>query len=106
MNLQIEQIEDPIARENFQRLQDDSLKDALPKGQWKFFEIIITKAVTNLKYPHSLGFAPKDIIQTSLKGAGALTWNYNLFDSTNLNITTTGACTVRVFVGHYSEGIV
>lgn len=106
MNLQIEKVEDPIARENFQRLQDDSLKDALPKGQWKFFEIVFTKAVTNFKYPHSLGFMPKDIIQTSLKGAGSLTWNYNLFDSTNLNITTSGACTVRAFVGSYSEGIV
>ena len=106
MNLQIENVQDPIARENFQRMQDASLKDALPKGEWKFFEIVFTQAVTGYKHPHSLGFIPRDIIQTSLKGAGALTWNYNRFDLTNLNITTTGACTVRAFVGSYSEGIV
>lgn len=106
MNLQLEGLKDPLARENFQRIQDASLKDALPKGEWKFFEIVFTKAVTNFKYPHSLGFMPKDIIQTSLKGAGTLTWNYNLFTQTDLNITTSGACTVRAFVGSYSEEIV
>lgn len=96
---------DEIARENMKRLQKELTEDQLIlKGQWKFFTFTFTAAISNFKYPHKLNFVPHDIIQTSLYGAGALTWNYTSFDRTNLDITTTGACVVRAFVGSYLEG--
>jgi hypothetical protein len=71
------------------------------QGQFDHFALTISKAETNLKIPHSLGFQPKDIIQTSLTGAGAITYNYATFTNQFIDITTTGACEVRFFGGTY-----
>lgn len=104
IKLLVKETTDEITRENMKRLQRELTEtQVILKGEWKFFTISFLSAVTNFKYPHKFGFVPHDIIQTSLKGAGALTWNYDLFDNVNLNITTTGACTVRAFVGSYLE---
>lgn len=104
IQLLVNETEDKTTRENMKRLQKE-LSDVqiILKGNWKFFELTFTAAVTNFKQKHLLGFLPKDIIQTSKTGAGAITWNYSLFDSTNLDITTTGALVVRAFVGNYLE---
>lgn len=104
LGLYIADVLDEYSRENFRRIQRSFTDDPFDKGDFKFFEITFTGAVTNFKYPHNLRFMPKDVIQTSLKGAGALTWNYARFDSTNLDISTTGVCVVRAFVGSYEEG--
>jgi hypothetical protein len=91
-------------RRNFQLLQDQfNSKEALLKGEWRFFIISIPSALTNFKYKHNLTFTPTDIIQTSVIGVGVITFNYDKFDKENLDITTTGACTVRAFVGRYEE---
>lgn len=99
----VNRIEDEYVRENFERLSNFLLNDGLLRGEWKFFTITFTAAVTNLKYPHHLGFLPKDILQTSKTGAGSITFNYDLFTATNLDITTTGACVVRFFAGSYKD---
>lgn len=104
IHLLVKETEDEVARENMKRLQKElGETQKILKAEWKFFEISIDAAVTNFKVQHRLGFQPKDVIQTSSIGAGALTWNYSLFDKTNLDITTTGAVTVRAFVGSYIE---
>lgn len=103
INLRLEEITDPLIRDNFLRL-DRALKEfTFLKGNWRFVEIEFAGAVTNYKFPHGLNFMPRDVLQTSKTGAGSLTWNYDSFDRTNLDITTTGACTVRAFVGSYRE---
>lgn len=94
---------DETTRENMERIEDYLNGQSVLRGEWKFFEITITSAVTNYRYAHKLGFKPKDVIQTSLTGAGTLTWNYSLFNSTHLDITTTDACVVRCFIGTYKE---
>lgn len=93
--------DDNKPRDNFARLNIFLRDVPFLRGKWVFFTYTFSAAVTNLKIPHNLGFMPQDVIQTSLVGAGALTWNYALFDKTNVNMTTTGACTVRAFVGTY-----
>lgn len=104
LGLYIVEIPDDYARENFKRIDRFLNETSLLKGQWKFFEITILGAVTNLKYKHLFKFIPKDVIQTSLTGAGALTWNYSRFDRDYLDLTTTAACVIRCFVGSYDEG--
>lgn len=96
--------EDKIVLENFRRMEKVWTNEPILRGEWKFVEIAFAGAVTNFKFKHYLKFIPKDVIQTSLVGAGALTWNYSLFDRENLDITTSGACTVRAFVGRVEEG--
>lgn len=105
INLLVNEVSDSILRENMKRLQQElGIDQILLLCGWRFVTLTFTAAVTNFKYPHLLSFVPKDILQTSLTGAGSLTWNYDLFDRTNLNITTTGACVVRAFIGRYPGG--
>lgn len=105
----LDRIEDPYVREIMQRVREEFKNQVLLRGQWRFVELSFTSNITNFKYPHSLGFRPKDLFQTSKVGTGTITYNYSLFDSTNLDITTastsaTDPLVVRFFVGRYEEG--
>lgn len=99
IRLFLSEIEDDFSRENFRRVQNEFNEDVLKNSQFTFITITFTGAETNYKYKHNLPFVPRDVIQTSLTGSGSLTWNYSLFDSTNLDITTTDACVVRALIG-------
>jgi hypothetical protein len=79
--------------------------------QFRHFTQTFTQNGANIKIPHGLGFTPKDVLQTSLIGSGTLSWNYSLFDQTNLDVTITGATEtdpviVRAFIGTHTEGLV
>lgn len=89
--------------QNFNKLKSIIEKNNLRYFDCQFYEIDITAAVSNYKYPHNLGFSPKDIIQTSLTGSGSITFNYTSFDKTYLDITTTDACKVRFYAGTHRE---
>lgn len=101
----IESIKDATVRLFAQRIRTEFNDQVLLRGNWRFYQITFLGAVTNYKYPHKLQFIPTDVIQTSLTGAGSLTWNYASFDGEFLDITTTGACVVRAFIGRYKEGL-
>lgn len=100
--LNLNQIADQVLRDNLKALQD--FGKSLLFQNFRFFEITIPEAVTHMRYPHNLGYLPKDVLQSSLIGAGSLTWNYDKFDQDNLDITTTGACVVRAFIGTHLQG--
>ena len=99
----------------FDQIKDDNVRDSLQwmweylkavpmlQGQFEHFELSFTRAVTNEKISHRLGFSPADIIVTSTIGAGAITFNYSRFTSEVIDITTTGAVTVRFFGGRYES---
>jgi len=101
--LEISSVKDLVLRKNFQNVSDALRKSDILKGQWEFHEITVTAAVTNQSYAHNLGFAPKDIITTSVSAGAALTWDYDSFDDTIIQFDTDGACTFRFFVGRYEE---
>lgn len=104
IKLFVNEIEDGIIRDNFRRLQKELTEtQIILKGQWRFVELTFEAAVTNFKYPHKLNFVPKDVIQTATSGAMAVIWNYDLFDRTNIDITTSEGGTVRAFIGSYAE---
>lgn len=99
-------LKDAFTREAISNIQDEFRDNDLLGGKFTFFTLAFLGAVTNFKYPHGLGFKPLDIIQTSFiglgtSGAGAVEFNYSLFDATNLDITTTDACSVRFFAGSF-----
>jgi hypothetical protein len=100
----IDQIQDYPTQKSVQVLRDWVGSNS-PLAGFKLFEVAFTQAVANFKYPHKLGFQPKDVITTSLIGAGAVTFNYSKFDSTNLDITVTGPCTVRFLAGTYQGAL-
>lgn len=98
----IKSIED--IRDALQKIKEAVEGSVLENGEFKFFEITVKKAVTNFKYSHNLNFTPKDVLQLSITGVGGVTWNYSEFDSNFLDLTTTGACVVRAYIGRHREG--
>jgi hypothetical protein len=99
--LLLKEIPDLYVRENFKRLKDFFRQES-PLLGFKHFELVFDAAVTNYKLRHGLGFVPKDVIQTSLTGAGVVTWNYSSFDKDSADLTVSGPCTVRFFLGTYN----
>lgn len=97
------EIDDQYSQENFRLIQESINDSPFEKGHFKFFEVVISSAATNYKYPHHLPFVPKDVIMTSVSPSATVTWNYSLFDRTNLNITTSGPTTIRALIGRYGE---
>lgn len=102
--IRLEGISDQGIRDNFKNI-GDFIKGNTNLVGFKHIEVTITGAQTEFKIAHGLGFLPKDVVQTSLIGAGALTWNYSLFTTTDLVATTTGTCTVRAYIGTHIEGV-
>ena len=96
-------IEDIYTKESLQRLVKFLEKFPLLFGDFTLKELTFDHAVTNERIPHGLGFRPIDIIQTSKIGAGDITFNFDKFTTQFLDVTTTGPCTVRTFIGAYKE---
>lgn len=98
--LETKQVQDQYIRKNFVNLQQyfQSQNQLL---NFQFFDIVFSAAVTNQKVQHGLSYIPRDIIMLAVTGSGLVTFNLGIFDSTNMNITTTGACHVRFFAGTY-----
>lgn len=102
IDIGLDGIEDTGIRENFSNILEE-FKKTIHRFDFQFFEVVFTAAVTNYKFKHNMRFVPKDVIQTSVIGAGAVTFNYANFDSNFIDITTTGACTVRFIAGNFSK---
>ena len=101
--LDLSKLKDSILVEYFKTIQEEFENLQILKGDWNFKELTFTQVETNKKIPHNLGFLPRDIIELSVTGPGNVTWNYSSFDKSDLNVTTSGACVVRFFVGTYSD---
>lgn len=100
-----ESLADKNARDLINSLLDQLNAIPLIRGSWQFVTFTVSTATANYKFPHRLGFVPKDVIQLSVTGGGSITWNYSNFSSTQLDVTTAGGeVTVRAFVGTYQEG--
>jgi len=97
-------VKDPIVRDVLQSIRDFLRKFTLFSGEWEVFEFVFTQAEDNIKIPHRLKFTPKDILQTAIIGDAGVIWHYDLFDSTNLNVTVSSACTVRALIGRLKIG--
>jgi hypothetical protein len=104
IRLLVKEIKDIYIQQNFDMLNKFLGDMALTSAKFQFLELTFTEAQAHLRLPHKRGFVPKDVIQTSLKGTGVVTWHYELFDREFLDISATGPCVVRAFVGSYQEG--
>lgn len=98
LNLLLPQVQDSVVRENFQRIQDFT-KQNNQLDNFKHLELVFNSAITNYRHKHGFTFIPKDVILTSSTGPGAATFNYTLFDKDFIDITTSGAVTIRFFLG-------
>lgn len=103
MNLDFGAIKDPVIRDIVRQVVEQYRGNPLSRGQWRFYELVIQKAVAGYQYAHGLGFVPKDVLVSSQVGAGLATFAPASFDRTNIVLSTTGPVTVRFFLGRYDE---
>lgn len=101
LHTSVNQILDPAVRETFYRLQRSLEEQAILQGHWKFYEVEIDATVTKLPFKHNLPFVPQDVILLSIIGNYNMYFNYVDFDSSNIYITTSGACRIRFLTGRY-----
>lgn len=95
------EIEDEFAQENFKRLGDYANKFPLFRCNFQFVRVEVPGAVTNFRWKHGLGFVPLDVIIMHNLNNVNVTLNYSKFDSEFLDITASGATTLRCLVGRY-----
>jgi hypothetical protein len=98
-----ELIPDENVRNCFRVIEEEiNQKQPLLKGNWARLDLTIEKAVTAYKFKHNLGFIPTDVFVTYADNSG-YTLLYSQFDKDYIYITTTGANTLRGFMGRYEE---
>jgi len=96
-------IEDTNIRENFNRIETYLREISLLKGEFEFFEFHLTAAVpSDVKAYVKLPFVPKDVIVTSHIGA-AYSLKPTEYTKDYIVVHVDGPCTLRAFVGRYSE---
>lgn len=99
-SISVKEVTDVYVQKNFRALQDyfSSQNQLL---NFNFIEFVFTAAVANQKITHGLTIIPQDVIVTRVTGTGVATLNWASFDSTNIDVTVTGPCRIRFFVGSY-----
>lgn len=100
--LLVAEIQDISVRKNFEALktyfeQQNQLLD------FKFVEIDITEAVSQMKVRHGLNVIPRDLLRLEITGSGKLTFHRGLFDKTFLVVSATAALHARMLVGLYKD---
>lgn len=104
ISLPIKDIKDVVVRRMAELIVSFVESKKILNGDWAFFEISFTEAVSEYKHRHGLKYTPRDVIQTSISGSGSVTWLFDKFDQDYVYVTATGPCTVRSFIGKYTEG--
>lgn len=96
----LSQLTDPKVRDAFRKLST-FLNGELPFTGFRFFTKTYTGPATHDKFPHGLNFTPQDIVLTSKTGVGVVTFNQDLTDSIDIDITVTDACVLRFIAGTF-----
>ena len=98
-------IDNQYTLDNFRRIEGEINGQIILSASWRPIELTFTAAKSNFRYEHNMKFVPTDVIQTRLTGAGAVTYNYTLFDETHIDISTSGACVVKFLLGRYDVSV-
>lgn len=105
----LDKIDDDSVVETFKAVFDELDRGLLSRMKGRFYEITLGPGTT--LWPHNLGYAPRDVIQTSLISSDGLAcswvWNFSKFTKTHLSVTVTCStgktATCRAFVGKYED---
>lgn len=91
-------VADPVIRRNFENLKtyftrQNQLVD------FEFQEVTFSGAEPNRRIRHALGYAPRDVLVSRLTGTGTVTFNYSEFDDEFVDLSASGPCQVRFYMG-------
>jgi hypothetical protein len=101
----IDSIEDISTREVLRDLIEELNANPFIKARGQLLTIIATGALTNHKQAHQLPFKPKHAVLLSKTGSATVTLNYDNFTDSVIDITTSAATTITLFVGTLSEDL-
>lgn len=93
----LDQIEDPIIKENFEKLRV-YLTDLEFLSQLKFFEFQVKNPSPDYRFKHNLGFLPKDVIITNVS-LGTATPNFNSINKDYVSLNVSDPCVIRMLLG-------
>jgi hypothetical protein len=99
INFNLEQIEDPMDRENAEKLATEFKSNPFLNGSLKHFSLTIDQAETGYRFKHNLGFRPYDVFLTYISDGSAVVINYDAIDDTYISFDFPSACVVRFFAG-------
>lgn len=98
INFEFDEINDPLTRENFRKLNELIRSNPVMGGVFKPFEIT-AKAAGPIKFKHNLAYHPRDILISFIGQGAVVTVNYAETDSTWMSFTVSAPCTFRVLAG-------
>ncbi len=93
VSLLLEQTKDPVARENFQKLDEFFVNDPIISHGYKFFRLRFTQTITSAQIRHNLGFKPNLVLTAFLEGAGNVSFEMDSFTSEYIQMTLAGTIT-------------
>jgi hypothetical protein len=96
-------IDDPVVRDNFDRLQQILESDVFRNYRCEHFSFYLPEAGT-FELDHLLGFIPEDVIVTSVTGGATVDVDLESADENTIEVTTDAETTIRCFLGTYEEG--
>lgn len=100
LSLLKKEIIDLYIQENFKRISDFIVGQAIMRCGFRFLEIDI-KNSGSIRYPHQLDFVPKDVIIIHNEKNAAITINFSKFDREFLDFTASSPTKIRVLVGRF-----
>jgi len=101
IELLLDQIDDKVVRENFQKLFEPFRTNPFLSGDWKQFEVTLPIAKTGFKFAHQMSFTPKDVFVTCiLPDSATVAVKYDQIDKTNIVFDASGPVTFRFIAGN------
>jgi hypothetical protein len=108
VTLNLEAIEDPKTRENFEKLLQEFAANPFLNGNMRHFELELKSPETYYAFKHNLGFKPEDVFITFVEDGSTVTVEYDLIDRNFIYFTFYTATRIRFFAGNVQrrrEGI-
>ena len=93
LDLNLSNLIDSVARDNFSRVLDFFRRDPYLRGEFQLITGEVTGNNSGAKFKHNLKYVPKDAILTSAIWSGTigvLTIRNDRFDDENIEVTVTG----------------
>lgn len=99
--LEVQDIKDGYTQEMFKRLRNFFNADAVTKCDFQFIEINFPVAMTDYKYPHSLGYQPLDVVLLHNFSNATVSFNYAKFTDKHIYVTSNASTVLRLLIGRY-----
>ncbi len=100
-----DKIDNVVLVELLKILSDENSFNLFKNFDGNFFEVTYDAAVTTELYAHNLGFIPTDVILTQINpSTETVSWLFENSgtDKKNIVLSTSGACSLRFFLGRYN----